>query len=459
MNDKRFQIFVSSTFTDLIDARREIINLVMESYNFPVGMEMFGADNSDQWTFIQQAIDITDIYILILGHRYGSLAPDGVGYTEKEFDYAVSKGIPVLSFIRHENVSTTSSERESDPLKIQKMNDFRRKASANKLCVFWSDINDLKASFAASFYKNLSKCQGVGWIRGSQAVSPEIAKQLVMLVDENRQLREENEKLKAVSATRLPELVLTGIQSQGVKMHIDSSHESQELKYFERFEVGTRNESLSLKSYLNAPYIEKYNSNLPSDHKVDLHNNSVKFISFFEKYSIDFDFFIENEGLLKATSISLVLVFPDFIVPYDKSDIESILRNEKRNILKPMEHPLEKAMREQAMGQNAFYQTKGMQTAIANASLVSRVFDFDDEYLRSPVVPSMFEDRFFSVDQDSNSVSVSLSELLHKRKFSVNNKFVLVPVEEGEGMIEISVMCAEYIEEQCISIPIRVSKI
>ena len=64
--EKKYQVFISSTYTDLIDARNAAINTVLESYNFPVGMEMFGADNDEQWTIIKDLIDSSDFYILII---------------------------------------------------------------------------------------------------------------------------------------------------------------------------------------------------------------------------------------------------------------------------------------------------------------------------------------------------------------------------------------------------------
>ena len=62
-------------------------------------MQMFPASNDDQWTLIRQVIDDCDYYIVIIGGRYGSTDADGLSFTEKEYDYAVSKGIPVLGFV------------------------------------------------------------------------------------------------------------------------------------------------------------------------------------------------------------------------------------------------------------------------------------------------------------------------------------------------------------------------
>lgn len=94
--DKRYQVFVSSTYNDLIDERKEATQAILKCNCFPAGMELFPASNKKQWSVIKQVIDDSDFYLLILAGRYGSLGVDDfgtkVGYTEMEFDYALSKG-------------------------------------------------------------------------------------------------------------------------------------------------------------------------------------------------------------------------------------------------------------------------------------------------------------------------------------------------------------------------------
>lgn len=59
---------------------------------FPIGIEIFSVADDNQWKIIKEAIDSSDFYILIIGNRYGSIEETtGISYTEKEFDYAVSK--------------------------------------------------------------------------------------------------------------------------------------------------------------------------------------------------------------------------------------------------------------------------------------------------------------------------------------------------------------------------------
>ena len=42
-------------------------------YQFAIGMEMFSAADEEQWEIIQEIIDSSDYYVLIIGYRYGSI--------------------------------------------------------------------------------------------------------------------------------------------------------------------------------------------------------------------------------------------------------------------------------------------------------------------------------------------------------------------------------------------------
>lgn len=99
--DKRYQVFVSSTFRDLQEERQEIIQALLELDCIPSGMELFPAANEDQWTLIKKVIDDCDYYIVIIGGRYGSIGAAGLSYTEMEYRYALEREYPLSdSFIR-----------------------------------------------------------------------------------------------------------------------------------------------------------------------------------------------------------------------------------------------------------------------------------------------------------------------------------------------------------------------
>ena len=92
---KKYQIFISSTYEDLKVERTKVRDAILSMFHFPVGMELFGAANEEQWEIIRETIDTSDFYVLIIGQRYGTVietGPDaGISYTEKEFKTRAEK--------------------------------------------------------------------------------------------------------------------------------------------------------------------------------------------------------------------------------------------------------------------------------------------------------------------------------------------------------------------------------
>jgi hypothetical protein len=64
--EKRFQVFVSSTYDDLKIERSKVIQTLMEMDCIPSGMELFPAMDEEQWEFIKKVIDDCDYYLLII---------------------------------------------------------------------------------------------------------------------------------------------------------------------------------------------------------------------------------------------------------------------------------------------------------------------------------------------------------------------------------------------------------
>lgn len=123
--EKKYQIFISSTYDDLKNAREKVRDAILSMLHFPVGMEMFSAGDEEQWEIIQETIDSSDYYVLIVGQRYGSVIETGedagISYTEKEFRYAKAQKVPILAFILSDDADIKKSAVESDPKKIEKL--------------------------------------------------------------------------------------------------------------------------------------------------------------------------------------------------------------------------------------------------------------------------------------------------------------------------------------------------
>ena len=62
--DKIYQVFISSTYKDLMEARAKVRDAILSMYHFPVGMELFGAANEEQWQIISETIDSSEVSIL-----------------------------------------------------------------------------------------------------------------------------------------------------------------------------------------------------------------------------------------------------------------------------------------------------------------------------------------------------------------------------------------------------------
>ncbi|WP_238271800.1 DUF4062 domain-containing protein [Methylobacterium cerastii] len=82
--EKKYQIFISSTYLDLIDVRREIAKAVLRQTEIPAAMEDFGSVDRAALEYIKAVIDQCDYYVLIIAGRYGSIDESGLSYTEQE---------------------------------------------------------------------------------------------------------------------------------------------------------------------------------------------------------------------------------------------------------------------------------------------------------------------------------------------------------------------------------------
>ncbi|MDR3022110.1 MAG: DUF4062 domain-containing protein [Clostridiales bacterium] len=180
---KLYQVFVSSTYTDLKDERKQVFKSLQGLNCIPVGMELFPATNDEQFVYIKRVIDETDYYVLIIGEKYGSVDSNGVSYTEKEFDYAKSKGIPILTFYKSDNRRSNNSRYDEDVNKKEKLKKFKEKAMSMKMCFPWNEKADLASGVLTSLVDAMTNIPRNGWIRSNISVaSREIPKGIVVFI-------------------------------------------------------------------------------------------------------------------------------------------------------------------------------------------------------------------------------------------------------------------------------------
>ena len=186
--EKKYQVFISSTYEDLKNERKKIQEVLLSADCIPAGMENFLASNDSQFDVIKRIIDLCDFYILILGFRYGSVnKTTGLSYTEMEYDYAVSKNIPILVFAK--NDSNPEVYLKENPENVVKLKKFRKRAMENRLASIWQDSDSLMGSVALSIIKAKDTNCMPGWIRGNEVASSDSLKQINELQNENNKLK------------------------------------------------------------------------------------------------------------------------------------------------------------------------------------------------------------------------------------------------------------------------------
>ncbi len=135
----------------------------------PAGMELFTASGMPPWDVIKSAIDTTDYMILILAGRYGSsVGSDGLSYTEREYEYADSLGIPILPFL-HDAPNTLPANQVDTGRLAKKREAFwsRVRDSERHTTDFWTNAADLAQKVATALPEAIRTQPRPGWIRGS----------------------------------------------------------------------------------------------------------------------------------------------------------------------------------------------------------------------------------------------------------------------------------------------------
>jgi len=221
--EKRYQVFISSTYKDLQEERQEVIQALLELDCIPSGMELFPAANETQWEIIKKVINDCDYYILILAGRYGSIAEDGFSYTEKEYDFAIEIGKPVLTFT-HKDIGKIIAEKiENTDIGKEKLKLFKEKVE-KKLCKQWENAIELGSVVSRSMIQMMKTTPAIGWVRGDQVTDNEAANEILQLNKEIDSLKKELNK--SSSTNNISEL------SQGdEKIVVKYSFKSRDTNY------------------------------------------------------------------------------------------------------------------------------------------------------------------------------------------------------------------------------------
>jgi hypothetical protein len=461
--DKKYQIFISSTYDDLIEERTKVRDAILSMMHFPVGMELFGATDEESWQIITNTIDSSDYYVLIVGHRYGSVIEDeGISFTEKEFRYARDKGIPILAFVVSESVIPTVNKVDSEPSKKEKLVAFKQAVMTGRNIDQWSNPDELSQKVTAGLYKQITRTKRPGWIRGdaidvekSLAEILELNKRLHDLEDENKNLLLENRKLKE-KAERKPFLTISMAVDEGFDdeekeqsyyqhgefIHIDEDntvHLTVGRVYTNNIEAEYYPVSRSdffgeLRTHISDKEIHDYNEALPSEETLKKYIRQYMEFKRVQDFGVAVTVYINNLGTTKATDISATIEFPDEVRVYDVTKVEDMKAPEAPG--KP-EDLFQKAYMRAHRSEMAFMNAMGqIDTDIFQVRPSVHLSDLS-RFTRQTGM-----DEFFLIEDNIVEIE-DKSGIVHTKSDWYRGCY-LVALQPGEYMAKVTMMCAEY---------------
>lgn len=206
--DKKLQVFVSSTYTDLIEERQAAVEAILDAGHIPAGMELFKAGNESQLKTIYKWIDDSDVYMLILGGRYGSIESNsGKSYTQLEYEYALSKNVPVFTVVLSEKFLTqkinslglSNVTETNSPDKFQSF----KSLVMSKIIRNVDDCKDIKLAVHSTLNEFMHEYDLSGWVRNNNENSTiQLLNDNNVLIKENNSLNKQIQKLQTQLNTK-----------------------------------------------------------------------------------------------------------------------------------------------------------------------------------------------------------------------------------------------------------------
>ncbi|MBS1520045.1 MAG: DUF4062 domain-containing protein [Bacteroidetes bacterium] len=440
MTDKKYQIFISSTYKDLIASRETIIKAILNLYHVPIGMEMFSADNEEQWETIKTTIQFSDYYVLIVGHRYGSTTKEGVSYTEKEFDYAKEIGVPILAFVRNREASTTPAQREQQPQNQEKLDTFVEKVTNNAMVDFWNDDSELATKVITALFKIFTKIPRIGWIRSDKGMSSEVADELAALSKENRGLKAELLELKNKISSKKPAFqIFFNDKDIIVEKLISNSTLIQGSKYYiQKLRIVPR----ELANYTSQDNLQRYNSSIDRNSEaVTEYNQRILYFERLSHNKITYRIRLKNIGNIKANNIVAEFEFPDEIIITNDDNFSDVIDFKRPlNVIPNPIHEAEMAKQRHLDSQNNYiFLGGGYQPAPINAKTLGLVKDN------------------YTITNDKQ-LRLKFDHILHTQSESISSTFYVIPLISGNYAIKAKVICEEFEEPEEYEIPVIITE-
>lgn len=147
----KVNIFISSTCYDLSQIRDDIKQCIEDLGHNPILSEMKNFPIDPKLSSMENCINAVkkeaDIFVLIIGNKYGSVLESGKSITNTEFLTAINKGIPIYTFaLKQMTVLLPVWERNPEA-------DFTYVVDNNKVFEFLADVRKKRGLWNFEFEK------------------------------------------------------------------------------------------------------------------------------------------------------------------------------------------------------------------------------------------------------------------------------------------------------------------
>ncbi|MCP3931171.1 MAG: DUF4062 domain-containing protein [Bacteroidetes bacterium] len=183
MESEKYQIFVSSPFRGLEKQRKAVVQSVINWEHIPIALENFSPQVQKDFDVIKKAVQDCQIYILIIGHTYGSIVENKeitggreISYTQFEFEEATKQGLVPIVFMKNYKEACDAimedSEIEDKGIEKRRLQDFHGLIKKEQGIFYrpWDEKTNLEEVCGRAIKTAIcnKKIELPGWIRAGK---------------------------------------------------------------------------------------------------------------------------------------------------------------------------------------------------------------------------------------------------------------------------------------------------
>jgi hypothetical protein len=148
--NRTLTVFLCSTFADLGEQRAAVLDAIRKLGLKHDSMEFFGARPGLPIDTCLEEVRKSDLLVVVVGHRYGSLVPDlGLSFSEAEYNEGMRLEKPCLIYLINDDEPVLPKNTERDPENMRRLGAWKANLKQQHTVAQFRSTLDLATSVAA----------------------------------------------------------------------------------------------------------------------------------------------------------------------------------------------------------------------------------------------------------------------------------------------------------------------